>query len=167
MLTGLGVLVCKLQEVSSCRLGSIGTALGLDLAASRLRRHIARLVAGVSAAARATTGAATVRAMDLPSDTGLAYRHAFGQMLTVVDILGEPLINQPPTATGTPSAHSCSIAARSAISGSATLLLGGPTRATEQRSSTAAPRSMSVERLWTGRCVKPSRTYAGSTAARA
>ena len=39
---------------------------------------------------------------DLPSDTGLAYlRHAFGQMLTVVDTLGEPLINQPPTATGT------------------------------------------------------------------
>ncbi|MCU1692430.1 MAG: uncharacterized protein JWM64_1521 [Frankiales bacterium] len=40
--------------------------------------------------------------MDLAPDTGLAYlRYAFGQMLAVATTLGEPLINERPTAMGT------------------------------------------------------------------
>jgi Protein of unknown function (DUF664) len=40
--------------------------------------------------------------VELSPGTGIAYlRHAFGQMLSIVDTLGEPLINQRPTSSGT------------------------------------------------------------------
>lgn len=40
--------------------------------------------------------------MDLPAATGLAYlRYAFGQMLALAELLGEPLLNERPTNGGT------------------------------------------------------------------
>lgn len=40
--------------------------------------------------------------MDLLVATGLGYlRYAFGQMLSLAELLGEPLLNQRPTESGT------------------------------------------------------------------
>jgi uncharacterized damage-inducible protein DinB len=73
-----------------------------QLTASRTRPSTTRRTPASAQAARAPGRVRYGPRMDLPPDTGLAYlRHAFDQMLTVVDTLGEPLINQPPNATGT------------------------------------------------------------------
>ena len=107
--------------------------------------------------------------MDLPCDTGLAYlRHAFDQMLTVVDTLGEPLINQPPTATGTNAVgalvlHRCAVCEFWL----GHVALGRPT--TRDRAAEFSCRTTLDEcRAVVDRTLQQAeRTYAGCTAGRA